>query len=440
MNQSHGQTEQFDGHAFHEQLPKGRASGQLALGTTHLSFNSDAKSVSLPLTDIRIKMGGANNRLVFFEHPSYPDWSLYTADRDILKSEYLSNHNELIQQVNTAKGTRILGWAGFGAGLILVVLLPLMVFLSMDTISGWVAPAIPADVEQKLGDSAWSQVETNSTVLEDLEVTESLQRLIAPLLSAAQNERYEFNVHIIESSELNAFALPGGNIAINTGLILAAQSSEEVLGVLAHEIIHVTEQHGVRNVIGTAGIVVMTQALFGDFTGLLGVLVDAGPVLLRLSYSRQFESEADNKGFDLLVKANIDPRGMPAFFTRIIEDQAHKKAKTEDEPDGDLEQMSNEYLSSHPQTLARIKAIEKRLATLNQSFTHSNYDLNRLQQAIKNTITLYPSDLKMRISEPLRNFNSRRIGTGMAGHFKPVERRSGIAQRLPIDDHRPARY
>ncbi len=379
--------QQYDGQAFHHSLPKGRSSGQLQLDASQLTFSNQSLTpsvkVTLPLADIRIKLGGASNRLVFFEHPAYPDWSLYTADRSILKSPHLANHDEIIQQVNTARGTRILGWASFAAGFMLIVLLPLMVLFSMDTITGWVAPAIPVKIEQTLGDSAWAQVELNNTTLDSDDITAPLKRLIAPLLEAAGTERYDLKVHIIDSAELNAFALPGGNIALNSGLILSAQSSEEVLGVLAHEIIHVTEQHGVRNVLGTAGIFVIVQAMLGDFTGLVGILVDAGPLLLRLSYSRDFESEADDKGFDLLLKANIDPAGMPHFFNRIINQQAEKMAKIDNEEVRELSELSSEYLSSHPQTLDRIEAIEKRLSTLNQSFNHSNHNLLQLQQAIR---------------------------------------------------------
>ena len=94
-----------------------------------------------------------------------------------------------------------------------------------------------------------------------------------------------------------------------------------VLGVLAHEISHVTEQHGVRQIMARAGVALTAQALLGDVNGMMAMIAAATPMLLSQSYSRDFESDADEHGFDLLEKADIDPNGLVSFFEKIMEEE-----------------------------------------------------------------------------------------------------------------------
>ena len=387
MTRDYGRPQKSAAHGFHQSLPNGRGSGELVLNSTHVSFNNEHGSVTLPLSGIQIKMGGANDRLVFFSHPKFPEWSIYTADRNILKSPFLKAKTELLTQIKKAKRTRILGWSSLVLIATIVIMLPVFIIFSMDTITAAIAPSIPIEYEESIGESAWAQVKLDSQILDMPEVIEPFNRLISPLLAVAESERYVFKVHIVKSDELNAFALPGGIIAINSGLILAAQSGEEILGVLAHEIAHVTEQHGVRSVIGTAGIILTVQAMFGDVSGLLGLIVDAGPLLLRQSYSRAFESQADERGFDLLVDANINPQGMVTFFNRIIDERDEKLDQIEDQDTRDLIELTSGLLSTHPETEVRVIDIEKRLEKIDMIFRPLNPSFLELKEAINMQIT-----------------------------------------------------
>src|SRR5690606_32430743 len=124
--------------------------------------------------------------------------------------------------------------------------------------------------------------------------------------------------------------------------ISAAETPEEVAGVVAHEIAHVTEQHSMRQIISSTGLFLIIQAFLGDASGLLGALADNSYFLLNQKFSRDHEREADEKGMELLIAANIDPQGMISFFETLEEEHA------------DMPSALN-MISTHPATKERIK-------------------------------------------------------------------------------------
>ena len=145
---------------------------------------------------------------------------------------------------------------------------------------------------------------------------------------------------------------------INSGLILKAESASELLGVVAHEIAHVTEQHGVRNVIAASGTFLLVQGMIGDASGVMATLAGAIPLLLNQSYSRGFESDADSKGVALLARANINPTGLISFFEKIMDEREKTLAKIEDDEARALLENAMDFLSTHPATGERIQSIQ----------------------------------------------------------------------------------
>ena len=137
------------------------------------------------------------------------------------------------------------------------------------------------------------------------------------LVAGIGDDRYPLKFHIVEDASLNAFAMPGGNVVLHTGLLLAADSPEEVAGVLAHEIAHVTRRHGIRNIVSSAGLYLVMQMLVGDVSGAVAILTDNSALLLDRKFSRDFEREADEAGWDYLIRSDIEPSGMIRFFERV---------------------------------------------------------------------------------------------------------------------------
>lgn len=356
----------YEGHAFNEGLPRGRASGQLEVTSHEVVFTTtDGKhQARLPISRLELKLGGASNRLLFFSHPDHPGWTFYTSDLSALSCASLSQHGHLRRQLRKARRIRVWGWSLLGGVAALVVAVPLLVVLNMDLLSGWLAPSIPVEWEQQIGEAAITEYRGGHGFYEDEQLSAAMNDLMEPLLDGLDSRRYqEFRVHVSRDDSINAMALPGGFIIVNEGLLEKAGSSEEVLGVLAHEIAHVTEQHGVRNLITTVGVLVVIQALFGDVEGLAGTLVNSAPFLLRQSYSRDFEREADSQGLALLQEANINPRGMVRFFRRLHEKEEKQLAELDREQRAWAEQ-AQALLSTHPATDERIATLEERIASL----------------------------------------------------------------------------
>ena len=196
-------------------------------------------------------------------------------------------------------------------------------------------------------------------------------------------ERYRFEIVVSNSQEVNAFALPGGYIVVNAGLILTADNASEVLGVLAHEMSHVTEQHGLRNVINTAGVFLLVDALLGDVSGVLAMLTNAAPLLINQSYSRQFEAEADAIGLQLLAKARIDPSGFVNFFEKMIALEQKQLESIEDQNTRELVEDAMGFLSTHPATEERIENIEAMMGQHQGPFENYDIAFKKLQNQVK---------------------------------------------------------
>ncbi len=176
---------------------------------------------------------------------------------------------------------------------------------------------------------------------------------------------------------------------INSGLILKADSADEMLGVVAHEIAHVTEQHSVRNIMGTAGVYLTINAMLGDMTGLLAVMADAAPFLINQSYSRGFESEADEKGLALLHRAAIDPEGLVTFFEKLraLEQEAMEEMAGED--NSEAMETTLQFLSTHPATEDRIDNLRERIDALPHQ---RDRDLQAEFQALQERVKLFVAE------------------------------------------------
>ena len=157
-------------------------------------------------------------------------------------------------------------------------------------------------------------------------------------------------------------------MAIHTGLLLKANSAEEVLGVMAHELAHVEEQHSMRNLVEMVGLYAILSGLFGDVSGIAAVLVNNAPYLLSMKFSRDHEREADAMGFIYLMKANIDPRGMVNFFETIQKEQAEAEGL-------DLNGALS-ILSTHPATQERIDTLNALIKAKAGSGPYRKLDLD----------------------------------------------------------------
>ena len=210
--------------------------------------------------------------------------------------------------------------------------------------------------EIALGKQLAQEVERSSKLIDDPVVTEYVNR-VGQNLVRNSDAKVPFTIKVIDSDEVNAFALPGGFFYVNSGLILRAQEESELAGVMAHEISHVTARHGTR------------QATKGDIMQIASIpLMIFGPVgwagyalyeglniaipLSFLKFSRDDEREADFLGLQYMYKAGYDPNSYITFFERI---QADEKRRPGTIP---------KVFSTHPPTPERIERTQKEIARI----------------------------------------------------------------------------
>lgn len=208
---------------------------------------------------------------------------------------------------------------------------------------------IPVSWEEALGRSAVAHI-APSEKRSDLGIhTQVMDRLVARLTSRSDFP-YEFKVYVVEDSRFNAFALPGGYIAFNTGLIRMMDTPEQLAGILAHEIQHVVQRHGTRFVLRQISTRALIAAIGGQEGGVDYVL-DWASLAGALRFSRENETSADHEGMKLILEAGIDPVGMVEALKTILDVR------------GDLPRGLS-YLSSHPLTRDRIQLLEPYLDSL----------------------------------------------------------------------------
>ena len=210
--------------------------------------------------------------------------------------------------------------------------------------------------EIALGKQLAQEVERSSKMIDDPVVTEYVNR-VGQNLVRNSDARVPFTIKVIDSDEVNAFALPGGFFYVNSGLILRAQEESELAGVMAHEISHVTARHGTKQ--ATKGEILQLASIplillgpggwagYGIYQGL-----NLAIPLTYLKFSRDAEREADFLGLQYMYKAGYDPNAYVTFFERIQADERRRP--------GTIPKV----FSSHPPIPERIAKAQKEIARI----------------------------------------------------------------------------
>ncbi len=206
----------------------------------------------------------------------------------------------------------------------------------------------------QIGKEFAAQVEASSKMVTDPVVGEYVNR-IGQNLVRNSDARVPFTIKVIDSDEINAFALPGGFFYVNSGLILAADNEAELAGVMAHEIAHVAACHAARE--QTRGQLVNLASIPLIFVGggvgyAVRTAAGIGLPVSFLKFSRNFEAQADYLGLEYMYKAGYDPQEFISFFEKI---QAKEKKKP-----GTLAKA----FASHPQTPDRIEKSQEEIAKI----------------------------------------------------------------------------
>jgi predicted Zn-dependent protease len=204
---------------------------------------------------------------------------------------------------------------------------------------------VPADVERQHGELAIKELGLDLAAFTN--EAAQLGAIAQPLLQAVPgSQKWEF--HVADIDMPNAFALPGGHIVVTTGMLALVERPEELLGVVAHEMAHVVRKHNLRMQIAAAGPMLVLEVFLRGRSGAMGAMAGGSALLVAQSFSQEYEKEADEVGWDYLVAANIDPRGMIESFRKLKEWEAKSNERD----------VLPKAFRSHPDLDKRIARLE----------------------------------------------------------------------------------
>jgi predicted Zn-dependent protease len=221
--------------------------------------------------------------------------------------------------------------------------------------------SVSEDQEVELGRRNAEQVDAQLPLVRDPVAANYVQALGLSIARTTSRPDLEWRFRIIDSRQVNAFALPGGFIYVNRGLIERAERLDELAGAVAHEIGHVVLRHSARQIEkqNKTGVAVELGCRLTDLCNseVARAAIQVGGAALFAKYSRHDEAEADSEAVQLVVDAGIDPNGIPALFRRLIEERRTSPLRIEG------------FFASHPLEEDRIVATEREIAALDPSLT-----------------------------------------------------------------------
>ena len=245
--------------------------------------------------------------------------------------------------------------------------------------------ALSPQQERQIGEQSMLQIRADNSYLDDTEVYAYLNQLGYQLVANSNDPAQEFEFFALNDNTINAFALPGGFIGVNTGLILSAESESELASVLSHEIAHVTQHHLARMVAGqkfdsvgamaAIAVAILAARSNPDAAQIALIGAQAGSIQRQLNFTRTHELEADRIGLTTLQKADFDTRAMPLFFERL-----QKSTRL-------LDNSLPSYLRTHPITSERIADIASRVQQTPYRLVADNLNFQLVRAKLRATLS-----------------------------------------------------
>jgi len=269
-------------------------------------------------------------------------------------------------------------------------------------------------MEEQIGREIATQIRNSHQIIDDLELNEYLQNLGYSLVANSDDAYQNFQFFLIDSKQINAFATPGGVIAVYSGLFLTTENESELASVLGHEIAHVTQRHLARTFEKTsqlslpimagmiAGILLGAAGGAGELGAAAAIGFSAAGQQAQINYTRANEKEADRVGMKYLSRSGYDPTGMPGFFQKL---ERKNRYVGKDYP---------EFLRTHPITINRIAEAAQRAEQYKRKMKHFKNPLT--YQLMKAKLTVLSSNNMNRVknyyAEKIKKYPS--IKSGMA--------------------------
>ncbi len=311
----------------------------------------------------QIKQNDTGSALNTFHYGDFPHQSVEIEDPtfiDDLKQKYpgLDFVNKNYHRVLTG------GWKVMAGLVALTILLfAFFAFVIVPNSAALIAGQIPRSFESKLGENGYQVFMT--TAQEDTKRSLLVNRFAKQI---DFDTDYPIRITVVESAEVNAFALPGGRIVIFSGLLNKMGSAEELAGLLGHEVGHVKHRHSIKAQMRSLSTYLFVSLLLSDVNGVTAVLMDNANMLSNLSYSRKLEHLADEEALAVLQKNHISQSGLVDLF-RTLQGEAGEEPEF------------LKFLSSHPLTQDRLDFAKK--AASKQRGEQENLELKEIWERIE---------------------------------------------------------
>lgn len=347
----------YDGGIFSGDLPGGRAMARLDLRTDGVRIaiaGDSAQERWIRWEDVSVDVGGASGRMVFLRS-RLSDEVVFSEAPGFLSDLQRLGHPTLTESFRTMSDLRtrrrrstILALGSLFLGC--AILLPALYYGLLGA-AKLAVKSLPVSVDRSIGQMASQSIPIGQGLPKDHAAQKFVEQVVERLKPYAALQGLDFQVRVVDDPQPNAFALPGGQMVVYTGLLELARSAEQVAGVLAHEMAHATLRHGLMRIGQSMGVIAAVQLLMGDAAGLVALGAQLAQQSVLTSYSRVAEREADLEGARMLHEAGIDPEAMAEFFLLIHQER------------GDMPKIPT-WISTHPGDEDRAESIRRFKATL----------------------------------------------------------------------------
>ncbi len=315
-----------------------------------------------------IEVGGKTR----IKYGSYPFQVLEVVDKQFLKSfkfiypQFSLGKKHLVTHLSK-------GWVVLLGILLSILAVGLFLFkVIVPGIAEVAATQVPVSMEKSIGDAAYESSK------ESLDEDSIKGGLVQEFFEAMDIDRkYEYTISVLNSETVNAFALPGGRIAVYSGILDSIDTPESLAALLAHESSHVELHHSMKSIFRTLSGYLVVSLVLGDVGGATAIVFQNINAFQGLEYSRSMEKEADVRGLEVMQKSGINPDGMIQLFHTISADD---ESATEEE--GAKAKDLSEFVSTHPLTKNRIEYIQKYIDKDTKHYS-SNATLDSLFLLIK---------------------------------------------------------
>ncbi len=344
----------YPGTAFHASLPLGRSDCRLFVrGNDLVGSLPTGAEVRLDLRQVTFERRKVDGGMLYFTARTADGPALTTKEAGILDDLAATRIPEievLLRTRGLTAGRRFLRKRLLPIGGLLLFIVGVPWFL-LGPLASIVVGMIPRSVDREFGDAALDSVlgglaDGHVVKVDDEPIRRPVVKIVDRLTSVVDKDGFDFEVTVIDQPMVNAFALPGGKIVVTTGLLQQADSPEEVAGVLAHEISHVTERHCLRGIVKNLGLFMVVSALFGDMSSVTSAIMGEAANLTSLSFSRGMEADADEEAVHVLARAHVDGSGLHVFLEKMEKAEAAGHS-------------AERWLSTHPVTSDRLGAIDE---------------------------------------------------------------------------------